>query len=1133
MKKIRIISALLAVIMLITALSSTVFAADVVIEDYYKTQYTAEKAKVDTMKLVYDSDEYGYQMYFDELSGEFAIRNKKTGEYTFSNPYDIAVNTSIPGDTDEAGLKIKYSLLSQIMVRYKDNTSENATSYYLSSYGDAALMGDQITYTQLSNGIRVEYALGTVESKRLLPRWIEASRFEEKILRVLDAKVSEMTDAEKFIYKNMTDSYYSYKDQTDEMNASQVDGWRKTYPCLANNREMKIYTIATKKPAIIKQIEALIRKYCPEYTYEELEYDHELTGYEGTEKEPALFRLAVEYTFDEHGFLASIPAKSVRYNETNYTLESITLLPYFGCASIKTSGNKTPDGGYIFIPDGSGTLLEYYNADGSIKEGTQGTAVYGTDYGYDSLSSSGANQQVTRLPVFGLTENYKMTTTRERSNAPAVSTTQSYKRGYLAIIESGESFAYITACLQDMVWVNYASPAKSEYNTVYASFSAKQTDTVNLGNSIGNASTISKSMDTKYTGNYAIRYILLSDPDVAAQAKADTYEPTYVGMAVAYRDYLTRKGTIEKLQNTESGVPLYIQSFGTLDIESTFLSIPVTKTVPLTTFEDIITMSKQLSEGGIKNQKFILTGFANSTVEYPVYPSTVKWNKEAGGKKGLNKLLSYASENDVDVFPNFDFANVVVGGSGFSFKKHAAQTMSGRYVTKRDYDPVYQQMTFFGDANIVSPSAFMSLYEKFSKKYQKYGLDAISVLTLGSDLNSDFNADRPLTREDSKEYTIFLLDRIKKENARVLASSGNAYSLPYITDLIEVPMDNSRFAISSQSVPFTGMVLHGYMNFAGTAVNMAGDVKYEILKSIENGSALYFILSYQNTNELKNRFSSIADYYSVDFTTWYSDVVKYYNMVNDEMKDLQDAVITDHDYLTAFRLGDSDAYILFNQLDEAKKDYEAKKTAYYNAVAYSDKLIADGRQANDALADEAAKKTLFEAAEKHYDNIKKLIDVNNVGSAVSVTYTSGKKTTTFYINYNSFDVTVYIDGKAVVLTANSFINASEAKGNAYAPKASEAVTARTPTSKGAANFMKFYEALEKAIASGSASATSRAKENIESALSEMAVNSTDVVKVTTGDNKTIIINYTTGNVIVKISDTQYELIAARSYVKID
>ena len=182
---------------------------------------------------------------------------------------------------------------------------------------------------------------------------------------------------------------------------------------------MKIYTLAVDRNAILKQIEALIRKYCPEYTYEELEYDHELTGYEGNEKEPALFRLAIEYTFDEHGFRASIPAKSVRYNETNYTLESITPLPYFGCSSVKNSGTKTKNGGYIFIPDGSGTLLDYYNADGSIKKGIQGTPVYGTDFGYDNLSSTSANQEVTRLPVFGLTEDYSITTTTERSNAPA------------------------------------------------------------------------------------------------------------------------------------------------------------------------------------------------------------------------------------------------------------------------------------------------------------------------------------------------------------------------------------------------------------------------------------------------------------------------------------------------------------------------------------------------------------------------------------------------------------------------------------------------------------------------------------------------------------------------------------------
>ena len=300
------------------------------------------------------------------------------------------------------------------------------------------------------------------------------------------------------------------------------------------------------------------------------------------------------------------------------------------------------------------------------------------DFGYDNLSSTSANQEVTRLPVFGLTEDYSITTTTERSNAPAKSETVSYKRGYFGIIESGESFAYITASLGDMAWVNYASPAESEYNTVYVSFSAKQTDTVSLGSSLGQASSISKSMDTKYTGDYAIRYILLSDPDLAKKSGETSYEPSYIGMAMAYRDYLERVGTISRLtaEETSSGVPLYIQSFGSLDIDSTFLSIPVKKTIPLTTFDDVITMSEKLSEGGIKNQKFILSGFANGTIEFAQYPTFVKWNKTVGGKKGLSKLISYAGENGIDVFPNFDFANVTSAvGSSFSYKKHAAQTM--------------------------------------------------------------------------------------------------------------------------------------------------------------------------------------------------------------------------------------------------------------------------------------------------------------------------------------------------------------------------------------------------------------------------------------------------------------------------
>ena len=86
------------------------------------------------------------------------------------------------------------------------------------------------------------------------------------------------------------------------------------------------------------------------------------------------------------------------------------------------------------------------------------------------------------------------------------------------------------------------------------------------------------------------------------------------------------------------------------------------------------------------------------------------------------------------------------------------------------------------------------------------------------------------------------------------------------------------------------MVLHGYMNYAGDIINTAGDAKYEVLKSLENGAALYFQLSYQNTSELKKAIDrNLNENYSVSYETWKEDLVYYYNLLNDAVKNLQTA----------------------------------------------------------------------------------------------------------------------------------------------------------------------------------------------------------------------------------------------------
>lgn len=1130
MKMKRIAALFLAALMIIPVFCVSARAADEVeIDNYYSTEYTSQQAKVDTMELMYTSEEYGYAMYFDRKSGEFALKNLKTGEYTFSNPYDVAVNTS----TNETH---RQAIMSQIIVSYTD--VETNTTSVLNSFKDAAMNGNQITFKTLTNGVRVEYAIGTVESKRLIPRQIEKSRFEEKIYNVLEAQKNNMTKEEKdtfnaFFINGVRDAQgniYRLIDQTDAKNAALVSMWRDTetgYKCLASNNEMVIYVLAQQDLRTMKKVETLIRKYCPDYTYDELEYDHELTMYEGEEKEPALFRLAVEYTIDEYGLSASIPAKSVRYNETNYSLESITLLPYFGCASTKTTGNITRTGGYLFIPDGSGTLLEYYNDDGTVKTGSQGSKVYGPDYMYEKLDESDVNdnREKYRMPVFGLTQYYNETVTTTRSGrSPKVDTIE-HKSGWLGVITEGESFASLVAYLGSVY--GSSGGGNCEYNYIAASFSTKQSDTVSLGSSsIGKNSSLSASVDTKYLGNYTIRYLLLTDP-VAAEKNniSDYYYPSYVGMAAAYRDYLTSTGEMDKLTSSEveSTMPLYINTFGYVETYEKFLSFPIKKKKALTTYEDIQKMCDALGESNISNIRILMTFTGNVITK-------VKWPSVLGGKTGLNKLLEYASEKGVIIYPDYDFASVSYqdANAGFSFKKYAAQTMSGRYTTIRDYNYVYQTVYEFGERNVVSSGAFETLYTKFAKKYLKYNIGAIGVSSLGTILASDFNEDAPITREDSKYYTEELLKQIKKDNGNVLVSGGNAYTIPYVTDIVDFSLDNSGYSISSASVPFAGMVLHGYVNYAGTAMNMEGDVQYKLLKSLENGAALYFTLSYENTDLLKDS-TDLSSYYAVNFDLWLPKVTSFYKTLNDAIGSLQDATITSHEFEKAFRMDESSSAIMFGTYNKLSADCKQARAEYEAAVAEVDRLVADQKDPTSATVVEAAKLAAYNTAKSALDLYESAMERHLIDKVVSVTYTADSgRSKTFFINYNSFDVVVEGENGVFTIPATSFVEKSDAKETSLPVKSVETVTAYKPTTIGLKSYETAAENYKAAVASGSEIQIKRAKDALESTVSAMVAQS-NVLKVTGSDGNVMYINTTTDKVIAKSGDAQYIVIARQNY----
>ncbi len=1154
MKKIRIISAVLAILLAFSAVGLPVFAADSIdIASYPTTEYDSMYEKLSYMTLLYESEEYGYAMYFDMQSGEFALENTVTGELTFSNPYDLGTNTESSAKDKDDDDPIRQALLSQIILQYED-TLTGATATMM-SYTDAALAGGQIQFKVLENGVRVEYALGTVETKRLIPQWVEASRFKSQILDVLETRKSEFNSTELQLYNGIVNSETFYKLVGPASEGAVYDPQLSaaaenpdSIQFLVENPGAQMYFLLGIGERTKKNLEALIRKYCPEYTYDKLEEDHEITGYEGDEKEPALFRLAIEYTINEDGLTASIPAKSIRYNETNYTLENLVMLPYFGCTTLKTTGSATEEGGmyeknggYIFIPDGSGTLLSYYNADGSVKSGIQGGSLYGFDYAIESLEATNANAETFRMPVFGLTETSTISTSVSRGDyRPVVgnkTVTQEYARGFFAIIEEGDSFASIRANLRQTGWTGAAGT--TEYSTVFALFSVKQSDSVTVGSSLGGSnSAMTATNTTKYTGNYTIRYILLSDPDTSEAYGEDCYEPTYIGMANAYRDYLIKQGAIEKLDtgDVESSIPLYIHSFGALDTDDKILSFPVTIEKPLTTFEDVVTMADELKAAGITNVNFILEGFANGNMTSPYYPTYLKWNKTVGGEDGFEELLTYAKVNGIGIYPEFNFttASFVKTLSGFSYRKHAARAMSGRYTTRRDYDPVYQIITKFGMGNVVSSGAYLTLFEKFSEDYNEYQIGAISSLALGTDLSSDYNEDYPLTREDSKINTQQLLSEMKETQGSVLVQGGNAYTLPYVTDIVDLPLDNSNYQISSYSVPFMGMVLHGYMNYAGGVINTEGDVQYEILKSLENGAALYFLLSYQNTSEIKSATKmGLNENYSVAYPTWSSEVISSYKKLNDAIGSLQTAQITNHEFVTAFRLEGDEANFMFAQSNITRDNAAQAEELYLatrdqvdelrknNMVTDATALLTEEVKYRDASNLAAARQELEEAFTNKYAT----------GGVVSVTYTEDNgNETVFFINYNSYDVAVQYEGGVFMLGAMDFVTSDEIQTTALGNITYEAITSKQPSAGQLSAYETAKANYDEAVASGNQTKITRTLNALNKALSNIIGSTSHVVKLTAADGTVAYFNYTEQTALVPISETEYFAIPAQSYV---
>lgn len=106
---------------------------------------------------------------------------------------------------------------------------------------------------------------------------------------------------------------------------------------------------------------------------------------------------------------------------------------------------------------------------------------------------------------------------------------------------------------------------------------------------------------------------------------------------------------------------------------------------------------------------------------------------------------------------------------------------------------------------------------------------------------------------------------------------------------------------------FLQVVLHGHINYAVRALNITDDYNYSMLKAIETGSGIHFVLSAQNVTKLRS--TAFSYYLATDREYWLPVAIDSYKKAASVIGDLSEQEIVGHYaldnnvYLTAYGNG--------------------------------------------------------------------------------------------------------------------------------------------------------------------------------------------------------------------------------------
>ncbi|OJU14336.1 MAG: hypothetical protein BGN88_05715 [Clostridiales bacterium 43-6] len=787
-----------------------------------------------------------YELWFNKSTTDIFVKVLDTG-YIWSSAGNYMNSTPSMGKL----LTMSYSNLQGTNVDLSSDTDSVAKGQF-----KYELIKDK----DVGQGVKIQYSLGDVQLELFLPLAMSPERF-----KMFTAKMSEDDKA------IMEHAYFLVDFNSDEYAGrapEEIAEYKNNYK-LAGETPW-YYT----RPDIVQETKLAVDKALKAAGYTDADFvkDNKGTNYKKTETPE--FNVNLYLTLDQDGLNVRIPENEI-YHSKNNTIENICVLPDFAATS-----KIQRETGYFLLPDGSGSIMNFYNGKDDYREDHVYVPIYGVDKSLNAPEKTEDYNQAI-FPVFGV----------------SVDSPSGKNNGILAIIEEGETFAGIEArtgtggdslTAGPAIWPEFRINEKARIK----SFTTSQESNENFN----------IFQFERYLGNLRVKYKFLSG------------DSSYSAMAKKYQKYLFG----DRQPNAPKPYTSTVEMVNVIDVKKNFLGVTYNSKETLTTFDQAEKIALELKNAGLQSINLKLSGWFGGGYRHGLLNS-IKVEKGAGGTDRLKSVYQNLTKNGINVFMDADVQYAY--SNALTFGKPNNRDIAS-YINKQtgiymDYNPVTFRAGYTSPSYMLTQDAVSKNFKGLMSGYEKLGIKNVSLRHIGEDILANYTIKTYAERQTVLNKLLDNVKELDKKGYKIMGSTGDAPFVQYLDVINGLPIESADHDKTDYSVPFTAMVLSGYVDYTYKPINLSNSEPADLLKLVETGAGASFILTGQHYTKLSS--SEFHYLYSTEYADIKDNVVTAFKKLEAAQKNTYGSVIAKHERL-------------------AEKVYKTTYTnGYYAVVNYTDK----------------------------------------------------------------------------------------------------------------------------------------------------------------------------------------------------